>query len=665
MFKKNNLASTQQNNSLPQITDEEVSVVIEEKGGKKIKKTKTETKVINKKNKDVLGFGDRKIKDFIAVDVDRTSEDYLRIGSKYVRSFILNGYPSVVNVAWLDDLYNFDGDLDTVIHVVPSDERGALDQLTYKITQFEAQLDMESKKGNIRNITALQDKIASLVEQRRALEQNYENLYYIQIVANVYDDDVEALKKQTQKIINKLKGRRINVDEMYLKQEDAYKSALPIGQSFVKDKFRNFNSGALCACFPFYNSEISHKNGTFLGINMSTATPVFIDFYDRSVLNNSNASVFGQAGSGKTFFVSLLTLRSAIKGIRTVIIDPEGEYKKICDVVGGANLKISPDAKSGINPFDVEEEEDADGVIMVDIKSKVADLLNMVAVMVGGLTNEAKATVAHVISETYKDFGMTEDPNSLYEIGSFFDERTGELIQRRKKKMPTLSNLRDNLEKYRRSSETNVEILSPIINTLGMFCKGGIYDMFDRQTSENLQGFFNAPVVNFDISQLEESVLRPIGMYIAMSWTWEKFVKKNPKIKKRIVCDEAWMLVNKNMAGHEFTAQFLENCARRIRKRNGGLLVASQNFMEFADNAQGKAVLTNTVVNILLKQNPTDIDAVQETFKLSGGEKQFLLTAKRGEMLIRMNDESSLVLAYPFPYELNLISTNRPTTERK
>ena len=511
----------------------------------------------------------------------------------------------------------------------------------------------------------MQDNIASLVEQRRALEQNYENLYYIQIVANVYDDDVEALKKQTQKIINKLKGRRINVDEMYLKQEDAYKSALPIGQSFVKDKFRNFNSGALCACFPFYNSEISHKNGTFLGINMSTATPVFIDFYDRSVLNNSNASVFGQAGSGKTFFVSLLTLRSAIKGIRTVIIDPEGEYKKICDVVGGANLKISPDAKSGINPFDVEEEEDADGVIMVDIKSKVADLLNMVAVMVGGLTNEAKATVAHVISETYKDFGMTEDPNSLYEIGSFFDEKTGELIQRRKKKMPTLSNLRDNLEKYRRSSETNVEILSPIINTLGMFCKGGIYDMFDRQTSENLQGFFNAPVVNFDISQLEESVLRPIGMYIAMSWTWEKFVKKNPKIKKRIVCDEAWMLVNKNMAGHEFTAQFLENCARRIRKRNGGLLVASQNFMEFADNAQGKAVLTNTVVNILLKQNPTDIDAVQETFKLSGGEKQFLLTAKRGEMLIRMNDESSLVLAYPFPYELNLISTNRPTTERK
>ena len=661
--KKNN--KQEEVNTLPQITDEEVNVQITDKKGQKIKKTTTKTKVMDKKDKNVLGFGDRTVKDFIAVDVDRTSEEYMKVGGKYVRSFLLNGYPSIVQVGWLEDLYSFDGDVDTVIHVVPSDERGALDQLTAKITQFEAQLEMESKKGNIRNITSLQDKISSLIAQRRALEQNYENLYYIQIGANIYDDSVESLRKQTEKLIGKLKGRRINVDEMYLRQEESYKSVLPIGQSFVKDKFRNFNSGALSACFPFYYSEISHKNGTFLGINSDTMTPVFVDFYDRSILNNSNASVFGQAGSGKTFFVSLLTLRSAIKGIRTIIIDPEGEYKKICDIVGGANLKISPDAKSGINPFDIEEEIDDEGVVFVDIKSKVADILNLIAVMVGGLTNEAKATVAHVIGETYKEAGITEDPNSLYEIGNFFDQSTGELLQKTKTPIPPLSNLRNNLEKYRKSAETNVEILSPIVNTLGMFCKGGIYDMFDRQTSDNLKDFFDAPVVNFDISQLEESVLRPIGMYIAMTWTWEKFVKKNPKIKKRIVCDEAWMLVNKNMAGHEFTAQFLENCARRIRKRNGGLLVASQNFMEFADNPQGRAVLTNTVVNILLKQNPTDIDAVQEVFKLSGGEKQYLLTAKRGQILIRMNDESSQVYVLPFPDELALISTNRPSSERK
>ena len=213
MFKKKGNLEIEQN-TLPQITDEEVSVSITEKKGKKIKQTNTKTKVMDKKGKNVLGFGDRNVKDFIAVDVDRTAEEYLRVGSKYVRSFIINGYPSVVNVGWLDALYNFDGDVDTVIHVVPSDERGALDQLTAKITQFEAQLEMESKKGNIRNITSLQDKIASLIAQRRALEQNYENLYYIQIGANVYDENVESLRKQTEKLINKLKGRRINIDEM-------------------------------------------------------------------------------------------------------------------------------------------------------------------------------------------------------------------------------------------------------------------------------------------------------------------------------------------------------------------------------------------------------------------------------------------------------------------
>lgn len=646
------------------VEETEVSTV-SVKDNKKIKKTTKQDKVIEKKTSNPLDFGNRTIKEFIAVDIDRSNESYLKIGEKYVRSFIVNGYPSSVQVGWLNDLYNFDGDVDTVIHVMPSDERGALDQLTAKITQFQAQYDIEAKKGNIRNLTRYQDQINSLIEQRRALEQNYENLYYIQIGSNLYANNLEELDKSSEMLTNKLKGKRINIEPMYLMQEDSYRTALPIGQTFVKDKFRNFNSGALTACFPFYNSEISHKNGTFIGVNMSTATPIFIDFYDRSILNNGNLSVFGQAGSGKTFFVSLLTLRSAIKGIRTVIIDPEGEYDKICRAIGGASFEISPDAKLGINPFDIEAEDEVDdmgrptGVRVVDIRSKVADILNLVATMVGGMEQDSMAVVSHVLSETYKAFGITENPESLYESGSFFDEETGELVQIRKKAMPTLSNLKDNLSAYSKEADVDKKSLNRIITALGMFCKGGIYDMFDRQTSPELQNFLNSVVINFNVSKLEENILRPIGMYIAMTWTWEKVVKRNIKIKKRVICDEAWMLVNKNMVGHEFTSQFLENCARRIRKRNGGLLVASQNFIEFNDSPQGKAVLSNTSVKFFLKQSSTDIDAIQDAFKLSDGEKQFLLTAKRGEILIKMNEESSLGLVVPFPYETDLISINK------
>lgn len=612
-----------------------------------------------------LLFGRRTPKDLIAVDVDRTGEDYLKMGDKYVRTLMMNGIPTIVQIGWLDQMFNFEGDSDTIIHVHPADTRSALDELTRKITQYQAQLDTETEKGNIRNITLYQDKVQSLIDQRRALEQNYENLYYVQVGTNLYEDTLEDLNKQTVRLESALKGRRINVDRMYLNEEDAYKTVLPIGMSFIRDKFRNFNTGALCACFPFYNSEICHKDGVFIGMNLSTATPIFIDAYDRKVLNNSNISVFGTAGSGKTFFVSLLTMRSALKGIRSIIIDPEGEYDKIARILGGTAIKLAPGSASGINPMDIDYEDETDdngkptGRRYVDVKSKVADILDLISVMVGEVAPECRNTVSAAIMKSYTDRGITSDPNSLYETGSFFNEETGEFEQNRKKRMPTLSDFRENLKGMLDPKNSLYPKISSIYDAMGVYVKGGLYDLFDRETSEDLQGFLNSIVLNFNVSSLEQGALRPLAMYVAMTWTWEKIVKKNPRIKKRIICDEAWMLVSKNMAGHEFTATFLENCARRIRKRNGGLLVASQNFTEFAESSQGRAVLTNTTLKIFLKQNSTDIDAVQESFRISEGEKSFLLSAKKGSMLIKLNDDDIIATAMPSDFEKDLISNDK------
>lgn len=658
---KKNIADDIEAGSVTEFVDvEEIEKVKKTKDGIQVKKEKKE-KTIKKENKNVIRKGSRELKDLLAPSaVDRSSYDHLMIGKKYVRSFMLNGFPALVRIGWLDDLLNSDSDMDTAIHVLPADERAALDELTNKITQFEAQLDIESKKGNIRNITKLQATIQQLYSQRMALEQNYENLFHIQICSNLYENTQESLDKAAQRLQTKLKGRRMDLLPMFLRQEEAYKSALPLGLSFVDDKFRNFNSGALTACFPFYNSEISHKNGVFVGVNLSTSTPVLLDFYDRSILNNSNITVFGQAGSGKTFFVSLLTLRSALRGIRSIIIDPEGEYRKVTQAAGGVYIKMAPDAAQGMNPLDIESEDEIDdegyltGRKVINVKQKVADVLNLIAVMNGGLSAEQKAITSHLLTKMYEEqFGFSEDEESMFVEGGEFDEKTGEYRHRIKKKMPQLSDFYKLLSEY---CSHNDDSAKQIMNTLRMFVKGGIYDLFDRQTTADFGEMRNAPIINFDVSQLEEGVLRPIGMYVALTWSWEKFIKRDPKIKKRILVDEAWMLVNKNMAGSEFTAQFLENCARRIRKRNGGLLVASQNFAEFAESPQGKAVLTNAVVNIFLKQNSTDIDDVKETFKLSEGEKSFLMTAKRGEMLIRMNEESSVVQVIPFEYEKKLIA---------
>jgi len=605
--------------------------------------------------------GSYNIKDFIAPpSMDRSDVNHIIVGKQYVRNFVMQGFPNQVYVGWLNALYNSEMEIDTMIHIEPADDRAALDALTGKITQFEAQLATENERGNIRNVTRLSDAIAGLYEERRKLERNIEKLYQVEILANLYADSQEELDKDTQKLDNQLRGRKIYLMPNYLRQDDGYKSTLPIGKSFITDKYRNFNSGALTSCFPFYNSEITHENGVFIGVNSATWTPVLIDFYDRKILNNSNITVLGQAGTGKTFFVSLLTLRSTLRGIRTVIIDPEGEYKKLTDAVGGSHIYLAPDSKECINPFDIEEEDIVDddgfptGQKEVIINDKVSDILNLLEVMAGGLTQNQRSTCATLLQQLYYDKNISRDPKSLYITEPFYDKKHKVFYHEgMKKQMPTFSDFHNKVEEF---SIKNRDVeMGNLAKTLQMFKKGGIYDMFDCYTSEDLSNLKNSPIVTFDVSKLEENILRPIGMYVALSWTWEKFVKKNPQNKKRVVCDEAWMLVSPNMAGSAYTAQFLENAARRIRKRNGGLLVASQNFSEFARSAQGEAVLKQAITNIFLGQDPTDLDALQETFKLSDGEKQFLMTAKRGEMLIKIHNESTTVNVIPFEFEKSLI----------
>lgn len=607
-----------------------------------------------------LSYGVPTIKDLMAPpSMDRSASDHLVIGNKYVRNFIIAGYPKMIAVGWADAIYNYDGDLDLALHVTPMDERNALDELTNKITQFEAQLATEQEKGSNRNITRLQSQIQELYAERQKVEQNYISIYGIQMIMNLYCDSLDQLNKETQLLDNSLKGRKIKLMPTYLQMDKGYKSALPFGKSWLPKNYRNFSSEGLTACFPFYNAEISHATGVFLGVNLQTATPIYIDFYDRKVLNNGNMTVFGCAGSGKTFLVSLLTMRSALKQIRTVIIDPEGEYRTITESLGGSVIVIAPDSNAFVNPFDIEEEDEVDdegiptGSKIVKINEKVADLLNLIGVMAGSIDNEQRSLISYVISELYSDFGFTEDPRSLYEDEVLLQSGNEFVHHGRKKTMPTFSDFHKKLEEI--SKLDSNKCLTNVTNALKMYKKGGVYGMFDTQTSPSLQNFKEAPVVTFDVSQLEEGVLRPIGMFIALNWAWEKFAKKNIKQKKRILCDEAWMLTNKNMAGHEFTAQFLETTSRRIRKRNGGLLVASQNFKEFSDNPQGQAVLTNATVNIFLKQNSTDIDDVQSVFKLSDGEKNFLATAKKGHFLLKMGQESTVGFAKSFEYEKFLI----------
>ena len=362
-------------------------------------------------------------------------------------------------------------------------------------------------------------------------------------------------------------------------------------------------------------------------------------------------------GSGKSHLVSILTLRSALKDIRTVIIDPENDYGKVTKVVGGSIIDISQGSTNFINPFDIEEEEVLDddgkptGEKVVKIKDKIADLLNLIGVMAGGLSNEEKSLISYVLNDVYAEKGITEECGSLYTGEVTFNKETMEMEHGGvKKEMPTFSDFYRLLEKRVKNGDSS---LRKVLNTIAMFKKGGVYDLFDCQTSENLKYFKDSPIITFDVSKLEENILRPIGMYIALSWTWEKFVKKNPQIKKRVVCDEAWMLMNKNMAGNEYTSLFLETTARRIRKRNGSLLVASQNFHEFANNPQGSSSDKYGNKDIL-KTGCFGPDSVQDTFKRQTVKKNSVY-ADVGHFLLKLQEESTVGYARSFDFEMELI----------
>ncbi|MEG1299609.1 MAG: DUF87 domain-containing protein [Oscillospiraceae bacterium] len=604
----------------------------------------------------------RTMKDFFAPsDISLPERDYIVVNNKYIRSYSMQGYPSVIHTGWLNDIYNYSGNMDTSIYVEPEDDRTAQTELTKKITQYQAQLYTEQEKGSNASGTELQMKIESLIEERAKLEQNRESIYRVSINSNLICDSLTDLNKETQILESKLKGKRMSFVPTFLRMDDGFKSALPMADIFIKDKLRNLNTSALGTCFPFYNSEISHPHGVFIGINTQTRTPLTIDFYskNKNKLENTNISIFGKAGSGKSFFVSLLTMRSALQGIRTVIIDPENEYSRITKALGGVYIKLTPNSKNIVNPFDIEEEDELDGDDkptgrkIVDISAKVSDVLNLLSVMAGESDKEKISLMSKVGQQLYKNFGITSAPESLYYAEQIYDKKTETFYHAgMKKKMPTLSDYCALLETYSKTEEGRV--LKPVLNALGMFQRNGINGMFDGESTIDSDLMSKAPLITFDV-EIEDKILRPIAMYVALSWAWEKFGKKNLMIRKRIICDEAWMLVNVNMAGYQYTSMFLETCARRIRKRNGGLLVASQNFIEFASSKEGLAVLTNTAVHIFLKQSTTDIDSLQKHFKLSDGEKDYLLTANTGEILIKTENETCTALVYPFEVEKRLI----------
>ena len=611
--------------------------------------------------------GIRTVKDILAPSgISVLDPKTLMVGERYVRTYVMQGYPKSSYVGWLNNLYNYRGEMDVTVKFEPSDDRAAVDSLTKQIAGYQSQLEIEQEKGSIRNISKYQNMIYDLERQRTLIEQNLTSLLECTITANLMSNSQEKLDHSGAILENTIKGQRMEFIPAMLRMADAYKATLPSIPDTFKDKKRNFDVTAATGCFPFYGDEISDPDGVFLGYNLTTGTPAMLDVFDKKVVSNTNMSVFGMAGSGKSYSVSLLTLRSATKGVRTAIIDPEGEYHNVTDALGGKTVEIGAKSSEGgatINIFDVDEEEEIDdngnltGRVIVNLKEKISDILGVLGVMAPNIDKSQESALAEVLQRLYRSFGITNDPKSLY-TSDQFDEKTGEFHRSGiKKTMPTFSDFHDMMIQ----SVDEYPELANLVRQLKIYRKGGIYDMFDCQSSIRISDFKNLPVINFDVKKLDSSAasLRPIGMYIALTFVWDKFVKRNPGVKKRVIVDEAWMFLNQNMAGHQFTAAFLETLARRIRKRKAGLLVASQNFSEFLQCPEGQSVVKNSPYTFFLKQSETDLDNLQDIFRLTEGERRFVTNAGVGMMLLKTERGSCTLKSYAFPFEHEILTKKK------
>lgn len=558
------------------------------------------------------------LNDIIAPSGLLFTPDHARVGSeRYVRSFYVTAVPSQVMVGWLDDLYAF-GDVDVALHLEPVDEFQVINNLTDKITELEAQLMLDEKSGSHRNVSLLQEAARDAWQLRAEIQTNRNKMYWVTIVFSVAAPDLETLNRASKVVQERMGGRAIHVRDAFLRQSEGLKSVVPLNQNFVKDIKRNFDLGAATALFPFAGADLAHPGGVFLGVNMITGAPVFYNsFIGPPVLTNQHMGVIATSGAGKTTLIRLLTARSAIQGVRTLVLDPEGDYKLLCEIAGGVYVPLISGQPSGINPFDIDPMDN-----LVNISEKVADIKGLVRVMIQGvggeLSPEENIILEDVLRQEYESKGITEDPASLYTMESALKDgmyQAGKV----KKQMPTLTSLWERLDTLGKKTERLCLLLKP-------YLRGSSLGIFDCETKVNLAG---APIIVFDLYRLEENFLRPFAMHVVLDWVWETWVKADRE-PKRLICDEAWLFLK-----YRDTMAFLENLARRGRKRNCSLCVATQRFGEFKRSEEGQSVISNLDTLVLMQQNAEEIDSVAEVFKLSDGQKSFLRKVGVGEALIR------------------------------
>jgi len=604
-------------------------------------------------------LGAANTKDLIApslikeVDPQKGSDYLVEIGStiepvRYYRSFFAALTGNSTFAGMLDSLYAGDfgeADCDVGIHLVPADPQRTVWRFEQKIAQLE--VEYADEVNSARRQTILR-QINDLKRRHANILQGNEKLFLtsIQVMASA-PNDIEKFRRFCNLLVKKFGGKGIQLRAADTRQLQAMFSMTPLDREILKDTFRDMESSNIADLFPFGMGGLRHKSGIVIGHDAQDNI-VFYDCWEPS-MGNYNIVIFGKSGFGKSFLIKLITERSSFIGILTAIIDPETEYENLMVGMGCPYIKLQPNSRHRINIFDVEEEEDEEGNVFIDLESTIKAVQAVVFKMIRTYEQDAlngfvKVTTQELIKELYKERGITANPMSLYNTTGSNDDEI--MVASQKKDMPTLFNL------YLKMC--NVPELKKAAMLLKPFTiQGGNLSqaIFDCQSNVTIK---NVPAFAISTNGLDEDIMRPIGLFIATKWVWEKF-GKNRRIKKRIIVDEAQSMMDDSSIE---TAKWLEDAFRRARKRNISMCAVTQGFEVFLRMPQGLGILKNSNTKFLLRQEAIDIAAVKDKFSLSEGEASFLLTSRKGWGIVKVNNDASIFYGDSTEHEYNMFNSD-------
>lgn len=546
-----------------------------------------------------------------AIEVDFT---YLHVGDMYYRTLFVAGYPRQVGANWLSPLINFGNSLDISMFYYPMSTKTVLKKLRRKITEMEASLMADQEAGKLAN-PETELNLADASSLQDELVEGSEKFFQFSLYITIPSHSLEELNATTKQLENILGGMMILTKPATLQMPEGFKSSLPTGENAL-GVMRNMDTTSLATTFPFTSSELTSNEGVMYGLNEHNGSLVV---FDRFNLENANMTIFAKSGAGKSYAVKLEAMRSLMLGIEVIVIDPENEYKRMAETIGGSYIPFDFNSSSHINPFDLsavyEEGENELGL-------KILNLHGLIKVMFGNLSPTEEAVVDRALVMAYKLKGITPDPDTqknepplledLYKVFQGMEE-------------PEAIGLADRLERY---------------------VKGSAAGLFDKPSNVDLNNTFTV----FGVRDLEDAV-RPIAMYVILDYIWTN-IRKSRK-KRILVVDEAWFLMQ-----NPDSAKFLFSLAKRARKYFLGLTTITQDVEDFIATDLGKAIVTNSSLQFLMKQSTSSVDRLAEVFYLSTGEKNLLLSSNIGEGLFFAGPAHVALQVIASPDEHRLITTN-------